>query len=64
MPLFENKTLMIFSAKDLVGRTVHIKSIREGDFEAIVAIDVKTQDLFLLDEIDHRELPTGYIDIN
>lgn len=42
-----------FEFTDLVGRTLIIRSFRDGGTEVIIAKDTKTKELFLLAEIHH-----------
>jgi len=43
-----------FTWKDLVGRKVYISSARSGDLEVLAAHDLETDEMFILQEIDHK----------
>ena len=43
----------IFKFKDLVGRTINVRSFRDKDIDIIVGHDVDTGELFVFREINH-----------
>lgn len=45
-----------FELSDLVGRIISVRSFTEGGTELVVAVDLKTGELFALKEIHHDML--------
>ena len=52
MPFRVAKT-QIFNFKDLVGRSINIRSFRDDNLELIVGHDIDTGELFVFKEINH-----------
>jgi hypothetical protein len=52
---FRSTKIPAFELEDLVGRTVFVRSSRDGNTELITAIDLMTREVFVLKEIIHTD---------
>lgn len=55
--MFKLEDIPRFGWKDLIGRKVYITSAQDEHIELIVARDLKSDEVFILHQINHEEAP-------